>query len=99
MLVLLSLFFPQIAHAFTMGELLVRFKAYIITPIISILFALSLAFFLWGIARFIWTSGADADREQGKNHMIWGLVGMVIVVSVYGIINVAISVLGIPPVR
>ena len=48
MLVLLSLFFPQIAHAFTMGELLVRFKAYIITPIISILFALSLAFFSLG---------------------------------------------------
>lgn len=80
-----------------MEGLINRFVTYIINPLIAILFALALAIFLWGIARFIWSADDETSRQQGKNHMIWGLVGMFIMVSVYGILNVATSVLGIPP--
>ncbi len=85
------------ARTVNMSDLINRFVTYIINPLIAILFALALALFMWGIARFIWTSDDDTSREQGKKHMIWGLVGMLIMVSVYGILNVATSLLGIPP--
>lgn len=80
-----------------MEGLINRFVTYIINPLIAILFALALALFMWGIARFIWSADDETSREQGKKHMIWGLVGMLIMVSVYGILNVATSLLGIPP--
>jgi len=82
-----------------LSNLINRFVDVIINPLIAILFALALALFMWGIARFIWSADDETAREQGKSHMIWGLVGMLIMVSVYGILNVATSIIGIAPPR
>lgn len=92
-------FLPAVASAFTVTNLINRVVFYIVNPLIAVLFAVTLAVFLWGIARYIWSAEDDASRSDGKKHMIWGLVGMLIIVSVYGIINVATSVLGIIPPR
>jgi len=93
-LLLAPVFAPAVAGAITADQLLVNFKTYIIQPIISVLFALALAIFLWGIAEFVWGAGNDTKIEEGKQHMLYGVIGMVIMVSVYGIINVALSIIG-----
>jgi hypothetical protein len=67
----------------------------IINPLIKLLFVLALALFLWGVAEFILKSGSDADREIGKQHMIWGVIGMFIIVSVFGIIAIIENTFGI----
>jgi len=67
----------------------------IINPIIGVLFALAFAIFLWGIARSLIYSDDENERKQGKQHMIWGLVGMFIMVSVIGILELALGTFGI----
>lgn len=92
------LLFPSVAHAASSVDgLVVNFKNAIINPIIAILFALAFILFLWGAVAFVWNAGDSTSKEDGKNHMIWGLVGMLIMVSAYGIINVAGSLIGVPP--
>lgn len=41
--------------------------------------------FFWGLAHFILSSDSTV-KENGKNHMIWGVVGLFIIFSVWGII-------------
>lgn len=59
----------------------------IVNPLIKLLIGLALVVFLWGVAQFIYGAGEDKTREEGKKHIIWGLVGLFIMVSAIGIEN------------
>jgi len=68
------------------SEVLNRFVHYIIDPAILIVFAAGFFLFVYGLVQFIYKLDEGAQSD-GKQHMIWGIVGMVIMVSVYGIIT------------
>lgn len=59
----------------------------ILTPIIVLLFALAAVYFLFGLLKFIMNQGSDTEQAEGKQHMLWGAVGLAIMVSVWGILN------------
>jgi len=48
--------------------------------------ALALLVFFWGLVRFIFKLGGEADVEQGKTLMIWGVIALFVMVSIWGII-------------
>lgn len=50
--------------------------------------AAALLFFFWGLATYILNAGNDEKKKEGRNIMIWGLLALFIMVSVWGIINV-----------
>ncbi len=87
---------PQIAYAATFEQLIAKVVQNIINPIVGILFALAFLFFIWGGARFILRADDENEVTQGKQHLIWGLVGMFIMVAVYGIINLVTGTFGGP---
>lgn len=55
------------------------------TPIVV---ALALLYFFWGLAQYILNSSDDKKQKEGKNIMIWGIIALFVMVSVWGIINV-----------
>ena len=57
----------------------------IATPIVV---ALALLYFFWGLATYILNQGNEKKKEGGREIMIWGIVALFIMVSVWGIINV-----------
>lgn len=59
----------------------------ILTPIVVLLFALAVAYFLFGLMKFIMNQDSEEDQVAGKKHMAWGAVGLAIMVSVWGILN------------
>lgn len=59
----------------------------VVNPIISLLFGVAVLYFLWGVFKFIKDSGESTAREEGQQAMLWGMVGIVIMVSAYGLIN------------
>ena len=69
--------------------------ANVFNPIIKILFALALLMFLWGVAMFVFNAADEAKRSEGKKHIIWGLVGMTIMISVTGITGIVKGIIGI----
>lgn len=69
----------------------------ILKPIVGFMFILALVIFMWGIVEFIWKSGNDTERETGKQHMLWGIIGLFIMTSVIAIINVFLNTFGITP--
>lgn len=63
-------------------------------PIEYLLFAVAIIYFLYGVFQFIQHADSPEGREEGQKHIIWGLVGLFIMVSAVGIINIIISTIG-----
>ena len=67
----------------------------IINVAIPIAVALAVLFFFWGLARYILASGDSAAREDGKHKMLWGVVALFVIVSIWGIVGFLGGLLGI----
>ncbi len=78
-------------------DLLDRIIDYVINPAVKIVFTLGLFFFLWGFIEFLWKLKDGEVDNDGKQHMVYGLLGMLIMVSVYGIIALVMNTFGIDP--
>ncbi|MBI1974393.1 MAG: hypothetical protein HYS51_00835 [Candidatus Zambryskibacteria bacterium] len=78
-------------------ETLNRINAYILNPLILLLFAVALLVFFWGIVQFIASETADAKRDEGKRKIFWGLFGMFIMISAYGLIRLILGTFSISP--
>ena len=68
------------------SQLLNRLVDYIINPTILLIFAAGLFMFMLGLVEFMWSLRGGEIKNEGKQHMLWGTIGMLIMVSVYGII-------------
>lgn len=81
------------------AELVARIIEFVINPIIGLLFAAALVFFLWGGFQFISNAEGDAGRETGRRHMLWGIIGLFVMVSVIGILTILGNTFGfsVPP--
>ncbi len=67
--------------------LLNKISQFVIDPIIYLLFAAAFVVFIWGLVQFATHLDNEEARSTGVKHMIWGVIGMVIMVSVTGIVN------------
>lgn len=73
---------------------LIRLFLGIINPLLIILVGLALLAFFKGLIAFIYNSGDQKNHEAGRNLMIWGLVGIFVMVSFLGILRMAYRDLG-----
>ena len=60
----------------------------VLNPLIYLMFSVAIAVFIWGIIGFIWNADNESARETGKQHIIWGMVGLLIMSAVAGIIEI-----------
>jgi len=72
-----------------------KVNQFILNPLIVLMFVVALVVFFWGLVEFIYKAGSEEGREVGKRNMIYGIVGMFIMVGVYGIINLILSTFGL----
>lgn len=62
---------------------------------IRILFGLAVAYFFWGMIQFIAKSGEERARTEGRKKMLWGIIALFVMASIYGILALVGSTLGI----
>ena len=67
----------------------------IINPLIILLFALALAYFLYGVFEFIANQDNDEKKTSGKSHMLWGIIGITIMMGVWAILGIILNTFGI----
>lgn len=67
-------------------------------PLITLLSGVALLVFLWGGFRFITNADNSTEREVGRSHMIYGIIGLLVMVSAMAILTIAANTfdLGIP---
>jgi len=79
-----------------LNSFLSKVVAEIINPIILLLGALAFIVFLWGVFEFVLHAGDETKRKEGKQAILWGIIGLVIIFGAYGIINLALGTFNIP---
>ena len=67
----------------------------IVSPIVAVLFLVAFVVFVYGMFEMISSQDDSDKRKNGKNAILWGVIGMVIMVSVYGIIRLIANTLGV----
>ncbi len=95
----LSMFVPVLALAqATNVQPLITFVTDIQTLVqytIPIAVALAVLFFFWGLAQYILSSGDEAARKDGRGKMLWGVIALFVIVSIWGIVGFIGGILGI----
>ena len=82
--------FPRIAYA-DASTIMAAVNKEIINPFIAILFAVALLVFIFGVVEFLANSDNEEKQDIGKKHMIWGIIGLFIMVSAVGIMRLIIN--------
>lgn len=65
-----------------------------ISYLIPLLIAIGLLVFLWGMAKFILHAEEDEKREEGRQLMMWGAIGLFVMVSFWGLTKILLGTFG-----
>jgi len=67
----------------------------ILTPLISLMFGLAFMGFLWGAVQFILKAEDPKGRGAGKDKMLYGIIALAVMVSVWGLVKILTATFGI----
>lgn len=82
----LLLLTPALVHAATLDSLVDAASEVIAIFIPTLLFIAVLVFF-WGLVKFISHAGDEKTIADGKQLMIWGMITIFVMVSLWGIVG------------
>lgn len=88
---------PAIAFARfeQVNEFLNEFIRIVNNTLVPLVFALAFLLFLWGIFKFFfWGGGDEGKREEGRQLMLWAIIAFLLMVSIWGIVNLLSRGLG-----
>ncbi len=93
---IITFFTPFVALGALNGinDLLISFGRLVGTAI-PITFALGVLFFFWGVAQFILAAGNPTAKEKGRSVMVWGIIALFVMASVWGLVKFLGDALGI----
>lgn len=87
---------PIFALAEQLGKtktLLDGLKSIVSDILIPLVFTLALLFFFWGVSKYIWSEGSA--KEDGRKIMVWGVIALFVMSSIWGIISLLRGELGV----
>ncbi len=59
----------------------------LLKPIVPVIVSLAVVAFLYGVFKYIFASGGE-EKEKGRDFMIWGIVGLFVMVSIWGFVSI-----------
>ena len=70
-----------------------RLTNLIVNPLIALIFPAGLLVFFWGVVQFLLAvnAGGTSSKEDGKKHMLWGIIGMFVMVAAWAVFTFLVS--------
>jgi Na+/serine symporter len=87
--------FEITAYADSLDDLLFKLNEKIINPAIEFAFIIALVVFLFGVMEFLRNANNEEKRTKGKKHMLWGIIGFLIMFGVFGIMHLLVNTFGL----
>ncbi|MEK7090123.1 MAG: hypothetical protein AAB930_00895 [Patescibacteria group bacterium] len=81
--------------ASTVTGIMAVIKNQILTPLTALLFVVATVIFLWGVVEMIASGDNEEARSTGRRHMIWGIIGLFIMLSAITIVKVLCASFGV----
>ncbi len=69
----------------------------VLFPLITFLLTIALLWFLYGGAKYIFYANNSSERENGRRHMLYGVIGLLVMTSAFTILAIAANSFGISP--
>lgn len=85
--------FAATAFAATNIPIISKINQLIINPLITLLIAVATVVFMWGVWQTFGSSSVE-NKKEGTEHIMWGLIGLFIMVSAIGILHVICNTIG-----
>lgn len=64
--------------------------------LVPVLFAVAFVVFLYGVAKsYIFSNGEPVEIAKGHQLILWGVIGFVVMVSLWGLVNVIANTFGL----
>jgi hypothetical protein len=83
-----SLALPALAAPKNFNELIrVTIIGGILKPLVPFLVGLAVVIFIYGVITIMLSEGGD-KKEEGKKYMLWGIVGIFVMVSIWGLVAI-----------
>lgn len=68
----------------------------LLNAVIPLIIGLALVGFLWGVAKFILAADDAAKREEGRTMMIYGIIALFVMISIWGLVAILGGTFGVP---
>lgn len=67
----------------------------VISQLIKLTIGVGVLVFFWGLALFVFKSGDPNSHEEGRNKMVYGLIAIFVMFSVWGLVYFIQDALGL----
>ena len=67
----------------------------LVNALVPIAIGFAVLFFFWGLAKYILNAGDEEKKKEGRSIMIWGVIALFIMVSIWGIVSVLADTFGV----
>ena len=74
---------------------LAKIESAILFPLMTLMMAVALLMFLWGMYEYVLNADDEGARSTGKTHMLYGVIGLFVMISALGILKIAAGTFGI----
>ncbi len=81
-------------HIEAATTLLKKIELHILFPLMSLMMTVAGLVFFWGAYQYVLHADEDAGRETGKTHMLYGIIGLLIMISAFTILKIATNTFG-----
>lgn len=93
-------FAPAVAFAQQLGGVadasgLIKFLISLFNIASGLILAAAVVFFLWGVFQYVRAAGDEEAQKTGRSHIINGIIGIAVMVSVWGLVNFFTSSAGL----
>ncbi len=87
--------FAQVGNFKDAGTFITGIITFMNTVLVPLVFALAFLIFIWGMFKAFILGGSDeAAQSQGKSLMLYALIGFVVMISLWGIVNLLVNSFG-----
>lgn len=77
-----------------LGQFFVDIQGFINDILIPLVFGVALLVFLYGVFKYFIASTDNPEaKQEGKKYMIYAIIGFVVMVSIWGIVNLLSSII------
>ena len=68
----------------------------LLNMVVPILMVIAVIIFIWGVIMFV-VAGDEEAKTAGRDKMIYGIIGLVVIVAMWGLVRIVVSTFGLNP--
>lgn len=63
----------------------------LINRLAPLIISLTVLIFIWGVFKYVTAAGDSDARQEARGYMMWGIVSLFVMVSVWGLVNLLVA--------